>query len=70
MDLSRLIAVLILIAIVVSLGSALRQLSKPGGDPQRMLRALTLRVGLSVGLFVLLLIGWKAGVIHPHAFGK
>jgi hypothetical protein len=70
MDLSRLIAVLILIAIIVSLGSALRQLSKPGGDPQRMLRALTLRVGLSVGLFVLLLIGWKVGLIQPHGLGQ
>jgi hypothetical protein len=66
MDLTRLAIVAVLVAIIVSLGSALRQLSKPGGDPKRMLRALTWRVGLSVGLFLLLLLGWYAGVIHPH----
>ena len=69
MDLTRLLVVIVLAAIVFSMGSALRQLSKPGGDPQRMLRALTWRIGLSVALFVLLLIGWKAGVIRPHGLG-
>ena len=69
MDLTRILVVLVLVAIVVSMGSALRQLSKPGGDPKRMLRALTWRIGLSVALFVLLLIGWKVGLIQPHGVG-
>ncbi len=60
---------LVLVAIVVSLGSALRQLSKPTGDPKRMLRALTWRVALSVGLFLLLLLGWRVGLLHPHGLG-
>jgi hypothetical protein len=29
-------------------------------------RALTLRIGLSIGLFVLLLISFSAGLIKPH----
>jgi len=35
-------------------------------DNKRMVRALTVRVGLSVGLFLLLLIGWSTGAITPH----
>ena len=31
-----------------------------------MVRALTLRVGLSVGLFLLLLGAWRLGYIQPH----
>lgn len=70
MDPTRIVVLVVLVAIIASLGSALRQLSKPGGDSSRMLRALTWRVGLSVGLFLLLLLGWYAGVIHPHGFGQ
>ena len=69
MDIVRLLVVVVLLVIVVSLGSALFHLSRPGGDPKRMLRALTWRIGLSVALFVLLLIGWLAGVIRPHGIG-
>lgn len=32
---------------------------------QRMARALAWRVGISVVLFVCVLIAWKMGVIHP-----
>lgn len=69
MDLIRILVVVALLAILASLGSALFHLARPGGDPKRMLRALTWRIGLSVALFVLLLIGAATGVIRPHAFG-
>jgi uncharacterized iron-regulated membrane protein len=36
----------------------------PGGD-KRMARALALRVGLSVALFLLILLAWKLGWIAP-----
>lgn len=52
-----------LIAIVVSLGSALWFMLRPGKDPQRMVKALALRVGLSVSLFVLLMLGYYLGLI-------
>jgi hypothetical protein len=31
-----------------------------------MLQALTVRVSLSVALLVLLLIGWRFGLVTPH----
>ena len=52
-----------LIAIVVSLGSALWAMLRPGKDPKRMVKALALRVGLSVTLFVLLMAGYYFGFI-------
>ncbi len=65
MDLARLLIIAVLITIIGTLGSALFQLSR-GGDSQKLLRSLTWRVGLSVGLFVLLLVAWRMGLIHPH----
>ena len=34
-----------------------------------LLRALTVRVGLSVLFFVLLMLAWWAGIIKPHGLG-
>jgi hypothetical protein len=66
MDLSRLLIIAVLIAIVFSLGSAMFQLSSGKGDSSKMLKALTWRVGLSVGLFLVLLVAWRMGLIRPH----
>ncbi|MEO8315538.1 MAG: twin transmembrane helix small protein [Pseudomonadota bacterium] len=66
MDLARLLIIAVLIAIVWSLGSALFQLSRGKGDSQKMLRSLTWRISLSVALFLLLLVAWQMGYIHPH----
>jgi DUF2909 family protein len=62
----KILIVLIFVAIVASLGSALSHLSRSGGDSRKMFRALALRVGLSVGLFVLLMAAWALGLITPH----
>lgn len=67
MDLGRLIIIAVLVTIVAFLGSALFQMARGQGDSQQMLRALTWRIGLSVGLFVVLLVLWRVGLIHPHA---
>lgn len=70
MDLFRLAVVVVLVGIIASLGSALFSLSRSPADPthgQRMVRALALRVGLSVGLFLLLLLAWRLGWIQPHS---
>ena len=53
-----------LIAIVASLGSALWAMLKPGKDPQRMVKALAVRVGLSVTLFLMLMAGYYFGLIQ------
>jgi Protein of unknown function (DUF2909) len=65
----RLLVVCLLIAIFVSLGSALRHLSRGGSeeDSRKMARALTIRISLSLVLFALLLIAWYMGLISPHA---
>jgi hypothetical protein len=55
-----------LLAIVLSLGSALVHLVRGKGDSKKMARALTIRVGLSILLFVLLLLAWSLGWIQPH----
>jgi len=57
-----------LLAIIASLGHALFSMASGPTDSKRMVRALTVRVGLSVGLFILLLIGWSTGAIAPHGF--
>lgn len=69
MDLARLLIIAALLAIVWSLGSALVQLSRGQGDSQKMLRSLTWRISLSVGLFLLLLVAWRMGLIRPHGVG-
>jgi hypothetical protein len=70
MDLIKLLVIAALLAIVFSLGSALYHLSSHQGNPHKMVRALTIRVGLSVALFVLLLVAWKLGYIQPHGVGR
>ena len=67
-SLLRLIILLMFVAIIASLGSALYQLSRgPGGEHSaKMARALTVRIGLSIVLFLLLMLAWYAGLISPH----
>ena len=63
---ARLLIVGCLLAIVLSLGSALVHLVRDKGESKKMARALTIRVGLSVLLFVLLIVAWLLGWIQPH----
>lgn len=64
------VVVIALVLIVGSLGNALFALSSGRGDPDRMVRSLTVRIGLSVALFAALMIGWKLGFITPHSMGR
>ncbi|MBS0395042.1 MAG: twin transmembrane helix small protein [Proteobacteria bacterium] len=66
MDLFRLVVIGTLLAILVSLGSALYHLTTGRGDSGRMLRSLTWRIGLSVVLFALLIIAARQGWVVPH----
>jgi cytochrome bd-type quinol oxidase subunit 2 len=67
MDIGRLIVIAVLVTIVAFMGSALFQLGRRQGDSHKMLRALTWRIGLSVGLFLVLVVLWQMGLIRPHA---
>jgi hypothetical protein len=62
----QLVIVLMLFAIVASLGQALFAMSSGRGDSRKMVRALTLRIGLSVLLFGALMLAWYFGLISPH----
>jgi hypothetical protein len=60
------LVILMLMLIVASLGKALFHLSSSGpSDSRKMANALTWRIGLSVGLFVLLMVAHTLGWIDP-----
>ena len=52
----------------MSLGSGLFHLARGGGeeDSAKLARALTVRISLSIALFVLLFLAWRLGYLLPH----
>jgi cytochrome bd-type quinol oxidase subunit 2 len=56
----------IIIAIFISLTGGLFFLAKDQGKSRRTMYSLTVRVALSISLFVLLFIGYMMGLIQPH----
>ena len=60
------VIVVLLFAVVGSLGHALSSMSSGPERSLRMARALTVRIALSVTLFALLLVGYHFGWIQPH----
>jgi len=69
MPLIKILIVACLLGIVASLFSGLFHLVNDKGQSNRMLNSLTLRIALSVALFILLFIGWRLGMLHPHSLG-
>lgn len=61
----KLLVILILLAIIVSLGSGLYFLTSDQEASGRLARALTWRIGLSLALFVFLIIAGLLGWITP-----
>ena len=59
----RYAVIIVLLLILGSLASALFYLVKGRGDPRKMAMALTVRVGLSVALFVMLMAAYYFGLI-------
>ena len=59
----KIIAVLFFLFIVYSLASALYYMIKDGGKGPRMIRSLTLRIGLSVILFIILMAGYYFNIL-------
>jgi NADH:ubiquinone oxidoreductase subunit 6 (subunit J) len=62
----KVLVLILLAAILVSLFSGLFFLNRDQGDSRRMVRALTVRIVLSVLLFLILIVGWWTGAIAPH----
>jgi cytochrome bd-type quinol oxidase subunit 2 len=66
-ELFRIVVLIVLAAIVASLGSALYHLARgTEKDSAKLARALTVRIALSLALFALIMIAWYAGLITPH----
>lgn len=61
----RSLVVAFLIVIVASLFSALAFLLKDKGSTGRTVKALSVRIGVSITLFVLLMAGFYFGVLPP-----
>lgn len=63
------LVILAFVAIIGSLGTALFFMMKNDANGktrgQKMARALAMRVGISILLFICILVAWKLGYIHP-----
>jgi hypothetical protein len=61
----KIVVAIAFVLIIGSLGSALFFLMRDKGKSNNTVRALAVRVGLSITLFVLILVAYKLGYIHP-----
>jgi hypothetical protein len=59
----KIIVVLFLLVILTSLGSALFFLVRDKGQSDRTVKALTIRIALSLTLFIMLMLGFYFGLI-------
>jgi hypothetical protein len=62
----KVVIVLFLLAIIGSLFSGLLFMFKDSSGSDRMVKALTIRIGLSIVLFALLMSGYYFGIIPAH----
>ncbi|MHB1543935.1 MAG: twin transmembrane helix small protein [Gammaproteobacteria bacterium] len=66
----KLIIVGLFVIIVVVLARAFVNLVEDRGRGTRTVRALSWRIGLSLLLFALLILGYFMGWIHPHGISQ
>jgi len=69
MDIIFKLPILLLLGFIVfSLGEGMYFLAKDDGavDRTRVVKALTVRITLSLALFALLIVGYLTGLIQPH----
>ncbi len=65
----KVIIVLFLVLILYNLAAGLYYMIVDKGRTKRTVNALTWRVGLSIALVVLVVLGIWSGVITPHGIG-
>lgn len=65
----KVIIVAFLILILYNLGAGLYYMIVDKGQTKRTVNALTWRVGLSIALVALVVLGIWSGVITPHGIG-
>jgi hypothetical protein len=64
----RIVVLLFIFLILASLGSALYYLVKDKGGSDRTVKMLTIRVALSLALFILLMAGYYFGLVPQNGF--
>jgi len=62
----KIIVLLFIVLILGSLFSALYFLVRDKGQSERAVKALTVRIALSITLFALLMLGFHFGIIHTR----
>lgn len=66
----KLVIIAVLVVILWNLGAGLYYMIVDKGTTNRTVRALSWRIGLSVGLIALVALGIYTGVIKPHDIGR
>lgn len=61
----KIVVAIAFILILGSLGSALFFMMKDKGKSKRTVKALAMRVGFSITLFILILVAYRLGFIQP-----
>lgn len=62
----KIVIILLLLAILVSLGMGMFFLVNDKGQSRRVVTSLSFRVAMSISLFIMLFVGYWAGLIKPH----
>jgi succinate dehydrogenase/fumarate reductase cytochrome b subunit len=62
----KIIIVLLLLAVLVSLASGMFFIVQDKGESDRTVKSLTVRITLSIALFLMLIVGYLTGIIQPH----
>lgn len=65
----KIILVALLLFVVVSLFTAFYYLIKDPASSRRVVNTLFIRVGISLFIMILLLVGTQLGWVKPHGFG-
>lgn len=60
------IVIFVLFLVISSLFTALYSMVKDKGQGNRTIKMLTMRIGLSIGLLIFIMIGYQLGWINPH----
>jgi succinate dehydrogenase/fumarate reductase cytochrome b subunit len=68
--LQKLVIIGFLVVILYNLFSGLYYMMTDKGETDRMVRALTWRIGLSIALIAIIGIGIYTGWIQPHDLGR
>lgn len=62
----KILIILVFVVILYNLFTGLKYLFGPNPDSDKLLAKLKWRIGISVGLFILIIIGFLSGIVKLH----